>query len=187
MKAKVLIMIGYLAAAWMLTRAHVVYAEDSIAIAGSSAQLTAVRDVSDEDIRIKKLEKYLASLNSPLVDNAEDFVKYADAYGYSENWSMVAAIAGVESTFGKRVPKNSYNAWGWGIPTGKQSGIGFTDWEDGIATVSKGLKENYMDRGATNLASIGRIYAPPSKTWAGNVQYFMNEIEQTPVEPELSL
>lgn len=187
MKTPVRIIIGYLAAAWMLTRAQVVYAKDTVAIAGSSAQLIAVDGVSEEDIRVKKLEKYLESLNSPLVDNAEDFVKYADAYGYGDNWSMVAAIAGVESTFGKRIPKNSYNAWGWGIPTGKQSGIGFTDWEDGIATVSKGLKENYMDRGATNLASIGRIYAPPSTTWAGNVQYFMNEIEQTSVEPELSL
>ncbi|KKS23765.1 MAG: hypothetical protein UU81_C0019G0003 [Microgenomates group bacterium GW2011_GWC1_41_8] len=187
MKINRAFMIGYLATAWMLTRTQVVYAQDFPDIAGASAQLNTSRSEQEEDARVKKLEKYLTSLNSPLVDNAEDFVKYADIYGYGDNWSMVAAIAGVESTFGKRVPKNSYNAWGWGIPTGKQSGIGFEAWEEGIATVSKGLKENYMDRGATNLASIGRIYAPPSHTWAGNVQYFMNEIEQTSVEPELSL
>ena len=181
--------IGYLAAAWVLTRTQVVFAYDSMDISVASARLNpSLEEIENkEDIRVKKLETYLSSLNSPLFDNAEDFVKYADIYGYGENWSMVAAIAGVESTFGKHTPQDSYNAWGWGIPTGKQSGIGFQSWDEGIATVSKGLKEKYMDRGATNLISIGKIYAPPSQTWAGNVQFFMNEIEQTPIEPELSL
>lgn len=187
MKKQFLQLVAYLVAMFLLASTRYAYAVEIDHIAGSSARLETPAIQQVEDIRVQKLEKYLAKMDSPLVENAEDFVKYADIYGYGEKWSMVAAIAGVESTFGKHIPRNSYNAWGWGIPTGAQSGIGFSDWEDGIVAVTKGLRENYMDRGATTLASIGRIYAPPSTTWSGKVQYFMNEIEATPIEPELSL
>ena len=154
-----------------------------------SATLSVRRtdEQTGEDARVLKLAKYLTEHNSPLIGNAEDFVRYADIYGYGQNWSMVAAIAGVESTFGKNIPANSYNAWGWGIPTGASSGIGFKNWEEGIKTVSQGIRENYMDNGAETLAQIGRIYAPPSYTWAGNVSFFMNRIETTSVEPSLTL
>lgn len=170
-----------------LTGAYDVQAQETEKAAGFSAQLKSGESIDSDDIRVEKLEAYLTKLNSPLVENAEDFVDYADAYEFGENWAIVAAIAGVESTFGKHVPKNSYNAWGWGIPTGSQSGIGFSDWEDGIGIVSQGLKEKYMDNGATNLASIGKIYAPPSTTWAHNVEFFMNQIESTSIEPTLTL
>jgi hypothetical protein len=170
-----------------LVRIEDVYAVDEIVPRMSAAISMSESVANDEDIRVRKLTNYLSKHNSPLIDNAEDFVKYADVYGYGENWSMVAAIAGVESTFGKHIPANSYNAWGWGIPTGSASGIGFSDWEDGIATVSKGLRKNYMDKGAVTLSQIGPIYAPPSTTWAGKVSYFMREIENTSVKPELSL
>ena len=171
------------------SQAGIVYGMDE-KIPGASAQLMnpIEKPVSyEDDIRVQKLEVYLSQLSSPLVDNSEDFVRYADTYGLEENWSIIAAIAGVESTFGKRVPSDSYNAWGWGIPTGKQSGIGFNNWENGIATVTKGVKENYIDRGSETLPEIGRIYAPPSNTWANNVAFFMNKIEQTPAKPVLEL
>lgn len=157
-------------------------------IAGSSSQLERNVIVSVDDIRVTKLTRYLESHNSPLASNADYFVKTADKYGFGENWSLVAAIAGVESTFGKHTPKNSYNAWGWGIPTGSQSGIGFDSWEDGIETVSSGLQTRYMDKGADSIEKIGRIYAPPSTTWAKNVRFFMNKIEETePSSDELAL
>ena len=155
-------------------------------IAGVSGQLVN-SSVKKDDIRVKKLTAFLAKHNSPLTDQAPVFVATADKYGMKDRWAMIAAIAGVESTFGKFIPKNSYNAWGWGIPTGARSGIGFDNWEDGIETVTKGLKEKYVDRGLTTPEKIMRVYAPPSHTWASNVKFFMAKIENQTIEPELSL
>lgn len=173
--------------AFLLFFATVSAVEAKEKIAGNSGELTIEESGKSSDIRVEKLKFYLEKHNSPLAPHAEYFVKTADKYELGENWSIVAAIAGVESTFGKFTPKNSYNAWGWGIPTGARSGIGFDDWEDGIETVTAGLKTKYINRGADTLPEMQRIYAPPSKTWARNVQFFMDKIEETEVPRELAL
>src|SRR3989344_2994230 len=149
--------------------------------AGSAARLTFGQIQRDE--RIDTLRAYLMKHNSPLTDEASHFIAEADRLGL--DWKLVAAIAGTESTFGKHVPAGSYNAWGWGIPTGAQSGIAFGSWKQGITTVSEGLKERYINRGATSIEQIGRIYAA-SPRWAGNVRFFLNKIETfTPADPAL--
>ncbi len=125
------------------------------------------------DKRVAHLEAFLRSYNSPLADHAVTFIREADKHNM--DWRFVAAISGVESTFGKHIPSGSYNAWGWGIPTGAQSGIGFRNWDEGIATVTKGLKKNYINKGASTFAQIGDIYAA-SPVWASHVEYFMDKI-----------
>jgi hypothetical protein len=89
----------------------------------------------------------------------------------------VAAISGVESTFGKRVPVNSYNAYGW-----NNGNFSFESWSDSIETVSKALRENYYDKGATSIDRVARRYAPPSSTWSWKVKYFMGKIDSFPLE-----
>ena len=149
--------------------------------AGAAAQLTFGQILRDP--RIDQLRAYLASHNSPMAEESVHFVSEADRLGL--DWKLVAAIAGTESTFGKRVPPRSYNAWGWGIPTGAQSGIAFGSWKQGITKVSEGLKYRYVDRGATSIEQIGRIYAA-SPRWAGNVRFFLSKIETfTPTGPDL--
>src|SRR6185436_17585531 len=64
------------------------------------------------DAREKVLKEYLASKNSPLDKNAKDFIEAADKYHL--DWKLVPAISGVESSFGKAIPNDSYNGWGWG-------------------------------------------------------------------------
>ncbi|MBI2022614.1 glucosaminidase domain-containing protein [Candidatus Daviesbacteria bacterium] len=130
-------------------------------------------------IQIKKLDKrayilkkYLAQFNSPLEDHAQDFVEAADLYQI--DWKLVPAIAGVESTFGKFIP-GGYNGWGWGV-YGDQA-LQFKSWRDGIFTVSKGLKENYIDKGLTDPYAINRKYAA-SPHWGWKVSYFINDIEE---------
>jgi hypothetical protein len=182
MKKIISIIVGLI---FLLLTVSTAYAGDN-SIANNSA-IPAYRIDQTTDIRINKLKTYLEKHNSPLVEYADTFVQYADEYQFDEKWAMVAAIAGVESTFGKHIPKGSFNAWGWGIPTGARSGIGFDGWEDGIATVSQGLKEKYMEKGADSLPEIGRIYAPPSNTWAKNVQFFMNQIETTELPDTLTI
>lgn len=150
-----------------------VRAESSIAIpSAQTVQSTASAHIDD---RATLLGAYLAFHNSPMEQDADHFVREADRLGL--DWKLVAAIAGVESTFGKHVPMDSYNGWGWGIFTGQSDGIHFASWKAGITEVSEGLKYNYIDRGATSIEQIGRIYAA-SPTWSEKVSYFMKKIDE---------
>jgi hypothetical protein len=144
----------------------------NLATADASAQQRS--DAQGKDARVAKLRAYLETHASPLADEAEHFVAEADRLGL--DWKLVAAIAGVESTFGKFIPRNSYNGWGWGIFTGASDGIHFKDWRDGITTVSEGLRYRYIDKGATSIEQIGRIYAA-SPAWSTKVRFFLTQIE----------
>ena len=144
-------------------------------VAEESAQIKKYSNELEFDYRVIILKKYLESHNSPLSESAPHFVRYADKYGL--DWRMVPAISGVESTFGKRIPKNSYNAYGWA-----NGNYSFESWEDSIEIVSKTLREKYYNRGATTLNQIARRYAPPSSTWAWKVEFFMNEIDEFPMK-----
>ena len=144
-------------------------------VAEESAKIKKISNESEFDYRVVVLRKYLESHNSPLSDSAPHFIFWADKYGL--DWRMVPAISGVESTFGKRIPKNSYNAYGWA-----NGNYSFESWEDSIEIVSKTLREKYYNRGATTLNQIARRYAPPSSTWAWKVEFFMNEIDEFPMK-----
>lgn len=124
------------------------------------------------DERAKILSDYLASYHSPLQYHAQDFIDAANEYGL--DWKLVVSIAGVESTFGKQIP-GGFNGWGWGV-YGSQA-IYFSSWREGIFTVSKGLKENYISRGLTDPYSMNRRYAA-SPAWGRKVAYFMNDLEK---------
>lgn len=143
-------------------------------ISASSAAFNAEVKAVKRDDRAQVLKAYLTKRNSPLVESAATFVAQADKNKL--DWKLVAAISGLESGFGKHIPQNSYNGWGWGVYGDNVHS--FTSWDDGISTISKGLREKYMDKwNATDVASIGRIYAA-SPTWAQRVTYFMNDIEK---------
>lgn len=143
-------------------------------VAESSAQLKTNEVENTADYRVAILRGFLAEYNSPLADYAPVFVETADKYNL--DWRFVPAITGVESTFGKRIPTNSYNAYGWA-----NGAYYFDSWEGSIEIVSKTLREKYYDRGATSITKIARRYAPPSSTWAWKVRYFMNKINPLPL------
>ncbi len=124
------------------------------------------------DPQAEILAAYLAKYNSPLQHHAQDFIDAARVYNL--DWKLVASIAGVESTFGKFIP-GGYNGWGWGV-YGTQA-IYFNSWTEGIFTVSKGLRENYVNKGLTEPYAMNRVYAA-SFHWGGNVTYFMNDLEK---------
>lgn len=142
--------------------------------AASSAALAKTQDEKAEDNRAKILRGFLVSYNSPLASSSGTFVKTADAYRL--DWRLLAAISGIESTFAHQLPYNSYNAWGWGIYGDNM--IYFTSYDEAIETISKALREKYIDKwGAQNVYQIGRFYAA-SPTWASRVVYFMNKIDE---------
>jgi len=135
------------------------------------------------DQRANILKAYLHAFNSPLENDADTFVSEADANNI--DWRLVAAIAGTESTFGENIPAGSYNAWGWGIPTGASDGVHFTSWKDGIKQVSEGLRTNYFNRGAQNIYDVGWIYAANGDSWGTHVQFFMDKIgSYVPADPQ---
>lgn len=137
------------------------------------------KKTADEIIISKKLDNhaqilanYLASYNSPMQYQAQDFIDASNKF--SLDWKILPAIAGVESTFGKFIP-GGYNAYGWGV-YGTQA-VYFNSWREGIFTVARGLRENYLDKGLTEPYSINRIYAA-SPFWGAHVSYFMNDLEK---------
>lgn len=124
------------------------------------------------DNKAKILSGYLASYNSPMQYHAQDFIDASETYGL--DWKLLPSIAGVESTFGKQIP-GGFNAWGWGV-YGNQA-IYFTSWREGMFTIAKGLRENYLNKGLADPYAINRIYAA-SPYWGGKVSYFMADLEK---------
>lgn len=124
------------------------------------------------DSQAKVLADYLRRHDSPLQYSAQDFIDASREYDL--DWRLVAAIAGVESTFGKAIP-GGYNAWGWGV-YGNQA-IYFKSWKEGIFVISEGLKKGYVDKGLNNPHFMNKFYAA-SPAWGGNVTYFMNDLEK---------
>jgi len=139
--------------------------------AGSSATFNDVLLKRVADNRAQILQMYLEAHHSPLAPYANVFVQQADLYHI--DWRLVAAISGVESTFGNAVPCT--NAWGWGIYTDHM--YCFPSYPEAIQTISHDLRTKYIDEwGATNVWQIGDIYAA-SPTWAARVMYFMNDMQ----------
>jgi len=146
----------------------------SVTESGTLNQNTIVR-IEAFDQRKDILRNYLKSKQSPLAEYAHVFVREADINNL--DWRLVVAISGVESSFGKRIPPGSYNAYGW--RGGKHY---FNSWEESIKIVSRTLNEKYYGKGVVTIEQIGKKYAPPSTTWARNVRFFMHKIDPTPIE-----
>jgi hypothetical protein len=144
----------------------------------NSAEINTEEVDGDLDMRSVYLKTFLSEHNSPLADYSDEFIQLADEYNL--DWRLVPAISGVESTFGKNLPKGTYNAYGWA--NGRYA---FDSWEDSIEIVSQTLREKYYDNGAEDINHIARRYAPPSTTWSWKVKYFMNKIDPVPVEFDL--
>lgn len=139
----------------------------------ASATLTSTLQKPQEasDIRIEALEKVFKKYDSPLTPYAKSYITAADKYGV--DWKLLPAISGLESSFGRRLMPNSYNAYGWG-----GGYIYFENWDAGINHITKTLRANYMDKwGASDVWEIGPIYAE-SPTWSVRVNSFMNEINR---------
>ena len=151
--------------------------------AGESARikLTSQSVSKLPDQRTIMLKQYLLNHNSPLAIYAKFLIQKSDQYQLFD-WRLLPAIAGVESTFGKFMPDNSYNAWGWA-----NGNYVFSSWEDAIDEVSKTLKEKYINRGLNTVDKIAPVYAPPSSAWAGKVKYFIEQISLSHSTKQLDL
>jgi len=131
-------------------------------------------DATIKDKRVAVLKAFLRQHDSPLYDQADFIVKVSDQYEL--DYRLLPAIAMQESTACKAIPVNSYNCWGWGIYG--TTVTRFASYQEGIDTVAKGLKTNYIDRGLKTPEEIMRKYTPSSNgSWALGVNTFVDVLE----------
>lgn len=125
--------------------------------------------------RVTVLKTFFKKYNSPLYSSAETFVQVADKYGM--DYRLLPAISCMESTCGKFMPSDSYNAWGWGVYGNNV--IRFKNFDEGIETVGKGIYEGYISKGLTNPSTMAPVYTPPNSfNWRNGVNFFMNQIDE---------
>jgi hypothetical protein len=133
-----------------------------------------VSEIISADARPEIIREYLKENNSPLEPYAATLVETADKYKL--DYRLLTAIAQKESGLCRVIPEGSHNCWGWGIHS--KGTLMFDSYEQGIETVSKGLKENYIDLGYITIDDIMKKYAhPDSTTWAEGVSMYMKQME----------
>ncbi len=130
------------------------------------------------EARLTILGDFLASYHSPLVPYASFILETSEKYGL--DWRLLTAISGNESLFGRVTPPNCYNAWGWGIHS--RGTLCFSNWEEGIEAVARGLRKNYLDQGLVTVEQIMTRYAPVSVAngagWDNSINFFMERLER---------
>jgi hypothetical protein len=131
-------------------------------------------EVLAADARGEIIKDYLSYYNSPLLPYAYLIVNTADKYGI--DFRLTTAIAQQESNLCKNYPEGTYNCWGWGIHS--RGTLAFSSFEEAIETVTKGLKEDYLDKGLLTPDAIMTKYTPLSNgSWAFGVDKFLNELQ----------
>ena len=131
-------------------------------------------EVTAADARPEMVKQYLAYYKSPLAPLSDFIVQTADKY--SLDFRLITAIAQQESNLCKIIPPETFNCWGWGIH--KNGTLGFSSYEEGIEEVSKGLRNEYLNKGYGTVEEIMSKYTPSSNgSWAHGVSQFMGEME----------
>jgi hypothetical protein len=126
------------------------------------------------DARPEIIKQYLEYWNSPLSPFSLLIVSTADKYGL--DFRLITAIAQQESNLCKIIPPGSYNCWGWGIHSAGT--LGFSSYQEGIVTVSEGIKKEYIEKGYKTVEEIMAKYTPLSNgSWAYGVNKFMAEMQ----------
>lgn len=125
------------------------------------------------------IDAYLQAKSSPLGGTGNIFI----ANGLQSNVDprLIVAIAGAESSFGTRICAD-FNAWNWfwcyGQNTCGANPCGnspFNSWEEGITSVTRGIRR-YFNRGYTTIPLIGGRYcADGCENWVPNVTRFYRD------------
>lgn len=120
------------------------------------------------------IDQFLAQHGSPMAGLGNVFVSEASKNGIDP--TLLVGIANAESSLGKSVKPGTNNPFGWGPH------IPFGSWQEGIATVARGLRTNYFDKGYNDPVALGNRYvygkepdAPDihNSPWLGNVEATM--------------
>lgn len=134
-------------------------------------------NLSSEDSRAQIIDRALAKYKCPMIGQGETIVKYGDKYGVDPY--LIYAISQQESNCGKKIPKNSFNPFGFAVYTGQEKGAEFNSWEHAIEMEAQ-LLASYHAKGLIEPCQIMLRYTPSSfskgSPWCKGVNYFINEI-----------
>lgn len=123
------------------------------------------------DLRELKMRLVLEKYGSPMVGYESELIKTAEAHGL--DWTLLAAIAGTESSFGKRMPARCLNPYGWGIYGDHR--LCFESFPSAAQAVAQGLSKRYN---TTSLTTIARTYNHVSPdSWRAHTHFFVNQIK----------
>lgn len=144
----------------------------AIAILVVTSLLTATRVHGfDHDVRPLAMRAVFEKYNSPMLGYENELIAIAEKYNL--DWTLLAAIAGTESSFGKRMPANCLNPYGWGVYGNNK--LCFHSFPEAAEAVAKGLSTRYN---TSSLESIGRTYNKVStEGWINHTKFFMNRIK----------
>ena len=172
---------------FMLSLALLIYisSEQTVSLASNTYQLyqalpdnqlTISDSIAPTNARAIILEDFFRGYKSELANFANKFVAVADQYQI--DYKLMPAIAMQESNGGKKMPKDSYNPFGFGIYGSKA--LHFDSFDQAIETVGKTLREDYLDQGLKTPYQIMTKYTPQSESkgspWAIGVSSFMAEL-----------
>lgn len=154
-------------------------------VAGNSAVLLSSNSKESPDVFVeleyfqkkKAIKKLMAKYQSPMADSVDAFISVCQKYEL--NCYLLPSIAILESTFGKFIWPGSYNPFGWG-----RGYIMFKSWNESIDAVGKGLRENYINKGASSIEQIGKIYSE-SPTWSPRIRLIMQQFEKEEEKSQL--
>jgi hypothetical protein len=126
------------------------------------------------DARPLIIKNYLSRYKSPLFPYWRFIFDTSIKYGL--DYRLLVAIAQQESNLCKKIPKDSYNCWGWGIHS--RGTFRCNSFSECIEIVAKGIKKDYIDKGYKTPEQIMKKYTPLSDgSWALGVRQFMEEME----------
>lgn len=132
--------------------------------------------IASSDGRAKALADFFKGYSSILAAEASTFIAVADHYHL--DWKLLPSIAMQESNGGRKMINDSHNPFGFGIYGSKI--IKFESFAEGIETVGRSLRENYLNEGLHTPEQIMTKYTPPSISkggaWAKGIRSFMEEL-----------
>lgn len=127
------------------------------------------------DDRAIKMKVVLEKYNSPMVGYEDKLISIAENAGL--DWTLMAAIAGTESSFGKRMPYQCINPYGWGIYGDNK--LCFESFEKAASAVAEGLSKKYN---TASIETIARTYNKVStEGWISHTKFFMNKIKSAEI------
>lgn len=164
--------IAFLIYNWQSINAHLLNTPSSTH--SLTERESALYTIRKENIR--KLESFFAKNESPLYPYARLIVEQAEQYGI--DYRLIPAIAMNESTLCKNIHEDSYNCWGWGIYGDKVTR--FESYEDAIRTITKGIREQYYNKGLSSPSAIMKVYTPssPNGVWATKIEWVYRQIDK---------
>ena len=158
---------------------HVYAGDYNLGSTFNQSSMTGRTNFLTLDPRILAMNKFLSDYQSPMANYADVFIVEADRYGL--DWRLIAAISGVESAFGRLIPRGTYNGWGWRGRNRNPDGWSiFESWDEAITHITERMALGYgIDLTPYDIEST---YCPPCgatglNLWANGVVRFMNELE----------